>query len=563
MKKISLFILYIAISGLLTACGGAVSHEAEKELEQAEVIHVKTWHTQTPAETEASETPAAPSTEAPDTTPAETESTEPPTSSEEETTEAPTTPEETTEALPQGFVWEDDKLYYYAEPGVRFTGWLLTEEGYSYFNEERLEGLQTLDGALYYFPEGILAFGHQTVDGQSYFFDKISGKAVTLGWIHEDGHARYLGENGFLTGTHVIDGVTCVFSADGIYLQGVVDGILYNQGQKLIGYVTYDGAYYFTDGDGRVQTGLQKVNGGWYYFLADGRNAEGFVRDPSGECYYANDTGWLDSGFNEADGKLYYFNPSGTHAMLRNTTVGMYSIDANGVCHNTFGEINEGNLDAYIETLLNTYGWSPRAIYDYVANNYAYKRIAWDTERNMAIRMFNTGYGACYDYCTITAMMLNRAGYRTQWVTGELHHYWLLVEMSPGVWRHMDTMRRHFGIYNFTDDQMDALDGTYGVNFKWDHSQWTSTTTTGKGDGPKASQTTAAPTTEAPTTTAEPVTEAPTTAEPVTEAPTTTAEPVTEVPPTTAEPATEAPTTAEPATEAPASEEKSSTAGGV
>ena len=142
----------------------------------------------------------------------------------------------------------------------------------------------------------------------------------------------------------------------------------------------------------------------------------------------------------------------------------------------TFDVINEDNLEQYLQYLLDTYGRDPYSIYCYVRDNFQYRQMAMVSEKTMLLRFLNTGVGACFDFVTLTAALLNRAGYQTKTVRGHLGHRWLLVQMSPGVWRHMDTMRNWIPAYNLTDDELAEYDG-----FLWDRIYWTSQTSWGGG----------------------------------------------------------------------------------
>ena len=372
---------------------------------------------------------------------------------------------EAPQALPYGLVREGARWYYYAEPGRRFRGWIRTEEGYSYFNEARVEGLVRIDGDIYYFPQGVMHTGTVVIRGVEMVFDGESGRRVSARQLY-------------------------TVMEDDRNLQGVVGGVLYERGQIMRGYVRVEGKWYLTDEEGLILTGKQLHQDKWYYFTPEGPRAEGFIEDPSGEAYFAGEDGTLQGGFVMTEKGLRYFDPESL-AMVRNAFVGSFRIDGNGRCSKVAVEVTEANLDAYVDSILAEIGRTPRGIYDYVCENYIYMVQGWDTERNMAIYMFNNGYGACIHFCAITEMLLNRCGHATQWVRGEEGHYWLLVEMSPGVWRHMDTMRKNHHVFNLTDDELWAKhDGPYGivqgVNFHWDRTKWTSTTTTGQGGGPEA-----------------------------------------------------------------------------
>lgn len=477
-KAIALLCLLWTIIGL-SACGGPVAAETVQPRGETVYIHAEKLTTE------------AESSELPTTAPAESDSAESTEESEEDSREE--SAESLTEGPKLGLVKEKGKWYYYSEPGVRFKGWLQTSQGYSYFDEARVTGLYVIDGDTYYFPGGIMATGRRVIRGRVMVFDEESGKLLP-------------------------EETTEAPTRSGPP-HGVVQGLLYNQGVLQHGYVQVDGNWYLADEEGRIITGRQFVGGLWRYFKEDGSLAYGLVKNTAGDYYFANEEGILESGFVLSDGVLRYFDPS-TLTMLRNTSVGSYQIDGSGICSKKAVEVTDANLDAHIDSILAEIGTSPRAIYEYVSQNYVYVVMGWDTERNMAIHFLNTGYGACIHFCAVTEMLLNRCGYATHWVRGELGHYWLLVEMSPGVWRHMDTMRKNYHVYNLTDAEVLAKhDNPYGVNFHWDASKWTSTTTTGLGDGPSAvPATTPAPETNPPET-EPPETNPPETAAPLTEPP--------------------------------------------
>ena len=86
--------------------------------------------------------------------------------------------------------------------------------------------------------------------------------------------------------------------------------------------------------------------------------------------------------------------------------------------------------------------------------------------------MFNTGKGACWDYAAITYLLLKKAGYNCQIVIGKgyyaTEHNWVIIEVSPGVWRHMDTERGGIKVFLVTDAQLDAWNMKWpSVRYEW------------------------------------------------------------------------------------------------
>ena len=391
---------------------------------------------------------------------------------------------------------EDGTLCYYSGPDIPYTGWMETEEGFRYFTEDGSEarGFREIGGDLYYFDNGLVTFGWKTIEGKYYLFDKTTGKAV-LGWLPSEGHLIYISAEDGIIGSQsrVIDGILCSFDSHGWLTEGGPAGTVPGQDGRFLdedgrirtGYFEKNGDWYFTDENGYIRTGFQEIDGVRYHFQHDGKASAAWVRE-DGKTYYADFGGKLNRGFREIDGALYYFDPD-DYTLVTDTVINDYIIDAAGVCRNRFGEITEANLEEYVGYLLERFGSSPREIYDYVVKNYTFRFKEKTDVRSMAIRMFNTGYGACWDFAAVTQLLLEAAGYRTLWVVGESglreSHDWLLVEMEEGVWRHMDTMRRQYLIYNLTDEELAAYDGVAG-SYVWDRAKWTSTTPTGTGGEP-------------------------------------------------------------------------------
>ena len=316
------------------------------------------------------------------------------------------------------------------------------------------------------------------------------------------------------------------------------------------------GKTYYLGTDKKVTTGMAKIGGKTYYFDKDGVMAQ--------------------DKFVTVDKKLYYFGTKG--AMLTDTKVGAYKIDADGVCTTDYSSgrftLTEANLNEYCDYLLQKYGKTPEAIFTLLWKNYGQRPnepigdLMNPTQHQinqMIIRFFNDGGGACCDYSYATQRLLERAGYKCVVVHGDpkqTRHQWNLVQVRKGVWRHMDTFRKAYKIYLLTDDEVASYD-TDNVPYRWDRTKWTSETTTGTGGKNPVKETEPAPTTTAaPETTAAPK---PTETQPKpTEPPATTAAPETTQAPaeSTTEEATEAatepskteapteePTTAEPTTE--------------
>ena len=154
----------------------------------------------------------------------------------------------------------------------------------------------------------------------------------------------------------------------------------------------------------------------------------------------------------------------------------------------SFNEVSAENLEAYCRYRVAQYGlYTPRDIYLHMFNYFSYRyRDRLPDKKAMAARLFNNGNGPCYDIAYATAYLLRAAGYRCYVVKGVSRsnageHNWVIVEMSPGVWRYMDTLWGRAPLYNLTDEELQAYDNTMGMSFMWDTSYFTTHSSTGLG----------------------------------------------------------------------------------
>ncbi len=249
------------------------------------------------------------------------------------------------------------------------------------------------------------------------------------------------------------------------------------------------GRTYYLGAEKKLTTGLAKIGGKSYFFDKDGVMAQ--------------------DKFVTLDKKLYYFGTNG--AMVKNTKVGAYTIDADGVCTTDYSgrfTLTESNLNEYCDYLLQKYGKTPEAIFNLIWKNYGQRpnepigSLMSPTQHQinqMIIRFFNDGGGACCDYSYATGRLLERAGYKNVIVhcdPKQSRHQWNLVQIRPGVWRHMDTYRKAFKVFLITDDELAELD-TDNVPYRWDRTKWTSETATGTGGKNPVKETEPPETTEA------------------------------------------------------------------
>lgn len=324
-----------------------------------------------------------------------------------------------------GFVTYDDKEYYFAEDtGAMFKGWMLLGNDYCYYDDN-----------------GVKAYGFTVIEDKYHYFDEETGFMVK-GWQNIDNADRYFDDSGVMAvGARNISGSVYLFDGNGKLITG--DG-WYTQGNKK----------YYRLGEGKIATGFKDMNGATYHFASDGS---------------------LSIGMTKIGDNQYYFYNDGT--MARNTKIDKFDVDANGVLTNPFATITNDNLDAYVQLLLDTYGRDPESIYKYCRNNFYYKYRDKSDVNSMACRMINNGCGACWDYAALCYKMLKAAGYNCQIVVGKgafyAEHNWIIMEVSPGVWRHLDPERTHMWVYMKTDADLEALDGSArGIRYQWDHSKY-------------------------------------------------------------------------------------------
>ncbi len=282
------------------------------------------------------------------------------------------------------------------------------------------------------------------------------------------------------------DGSTVLVLEDGTLYSGWVktsEGYWYfgEDGIRTEGWLELeDGCYFLPEGvmaTGHVRTADAGSGPQLYYFDENGRAAgEGWIREGE-KSYYCSGKGLLMTGTVTLDHETYSFDEL-TGELLTDPELDPGETSAWEEPEVDFGTITAANVDEYARYILRRYGSTPREIYQYVYDNYTWRYTYAADELTMALRMFNAGTGGCWDYCAITCKLLRTAGYRCQFVKGytpnnKVHeHDWVIVEIEPGVWRHMDPMRQGFYICLLTDKQLEAYNGLYNMYYDWDHSQY-------------------------------------------------------------------------------------------
>ncbi len=162
-------------------------------------------------------------------------------------------------------------------------------------------------------------------------------RLVFSGWVDMGGN-RYYYENGNrLVGMATIEGADYFFDANGVMQTGLQavggqkyyfqdDGVMLTNswikesnrtyyfgetGAMATGWQSLEGCNYYFDTDGAMMTGWQEVDGMRYYLGEDGVAATGWL-ELDGAMYYFDDAGAMQTGELQVDGKFYHLDEQGT-----------------------------------------------------------------------------------------------------------------------------------------------------------------------------------------------------------------------------------------------------------
>jgi len=134
------------------------------------------------------------------------------------------------------------------------------------------------------------------------------------GWYKEDGKWYYgVGAEVYADGWAQIGETWYMFNADGSL--------------KMSEWFQVEGKWYWANENGGLAVGWAKVDGKWYFFDQGNAMKTGWVKVDN-NWYYLASSGAMVTGWNWIGGSCYYFYNNG--AMAANTTVGGYTVDANG-----------------------------------------------------------------------------------------------------------------------------------------------------------------------------------------------------------------------------------------
>ena len=232
--------------------------------------------------------------------------------------------------------------YRLDENGVVQTGWQEIDGKKYYFNENGVmqTGWQTINGNKYcFYGNGVMRTGWQTIDGKTYCF--YGNGEMKTGWQYIDSKKYYFNENGVMqTGWQTVNGKTYCFYGNGEMRTGfkTIDGNTYyfdESGIMQTGWQTIKGKKYCFYGNGVMRTGWQTIDGKTYNFYGNGEMRTGF-KTIDGQTYYFDKNGVMQTGWQTISGKTYCFYENG---VMR---VGFKTIDGKTYYFNENGEMQIG-----------------------------------------------------------------------------------------------------------------------------------------------------------------------------------------------------------------------------
>ena len=240
-------------------------------------------------------------------------------------------------------------------------GWEFLNGNKYYYENGQLVKLdfKTIESSTYYFNEdGSAHIGWLDLNGKKYYFDingvmqkntfiegiELDNNGIArLGWCKDAQGWKYIHNDGSYTKNNfeVVDNQTYYFDVNG-YMQA---------GWQVIG----NKKYYFNESSGIMLKNqwvgdsylgndgalisIKNNNSqwiqdstGWWYRHEDGSYTANDFEVVNGQTYYFNVSGYMVTGWQLIEGKYYYFDASG--AMARDTWIGDYYVDENGVWDN-------------------------------------------------------------------------------------------------------------------------------------------------------------------------------------------------------------------------------------
>ena len=242
-----------------------------------------------------------------------------------------------------GWLSFGDTYYYMMPDGHMHTGWLSFGDTYYYLNKEgvRQTGWQIIDGKeyrfdgsgvctaikngwgilgtrKYYFRDGEMQIGWQTIEGQKYYF--MPDGHMHTGWLSFGDTYYYMMPDGHMyTGWLSFGDIYYYLNKEGIRQTGwqTIEGQKYYfmpDGHMHTGWLSFGDTYYYMMPDGHMHTGWQIIGGKEYYFGQNGICVENAKKNgwtiTGNKRYYFRD-GEMQIGWQTIEGQKYYFMPDG------------------------------------------------------------------------------------------------------------------------------------------------------------------------------------------------------------------------------------------------------------
>ncbi|SMQ58864.1 Glucan-binding domain-containing protein (YG repeat) [Bacillus sp. OV166] len=160
-------------------------------------------------------------------------------------------------------------------------------------------GWVELSGNKYYYVDGQVKTGWQSIDGKRYFFDEAG--VMKTGWITQGDKKYYLDNKGEMKTGWLDDNGNRYF--------------LDQTGAMRTGWVADGGKEYYLDNKGVMKTGWLSITENRYYLDSSGAMKTGWLAD-AGEWYYLDNSGLMKTGWVNSEGRWFYLNGSG---VLKNT----------------------------------------------------------------------------------------------------------------------------------------------------------------------------------------------------------------------------------------------------
>ena len=228
------------------------------------------------------------------------------------------------------------RFYFFDERGTMKTGWVVTEEGYRYFQTEGKVGAalgSMVPGGVFrigknvfgFDEEGVLLTGFQTVGSDSYFFKEagkpgVRGKALTDQFRNlADGRRVYFREDGRMALKQWIKNHTYYVDETGNLLRSCIteDGYVLKANGKAKKKLTESqfvklGAkyYFYKKGKGLLKNRVFKFRQDYYYVNEDGVRQTGWI-SWGGHDYYFLQSGKAVTGKRTIDGEEWTFGSDG------------------------------------------------------------------------------------------------------------------------------------------------------------------------------------------------------------------------------------------------------------